>query len=759
MDLAQELYIRGLITYPRTETRKYEHCEALDRSLAFIATHDPEDERRRLAQQVQDRRFEPRDDGRSVGDHDPIIPVHCDAMVIGRRPVQNVIWDLWQEPRQRADRVQGGGRRDSIERREGASQPWSDEDQANWSFARRAASLYDLIVRHFLATMSPDCTVEQTVVSLELPSVRNTFVAIGSRTRSFGWIDVMRPCVDHAPDQPLDGDIVSALQYGAKLEILDVEVERPETKRPSRMTEAEHLRCMESHGIGTDATMPEHQFKLQTRQYMVVRDVGGRRSVYPTNIGKAFIHWLAYVNKDLISPRIRADVEAAWRDIAAGTRKKAETLTQFINQYRSFFSQVFLRGNRDILDLLIHFIKLANSGPEACRADVRWHEAEKRIKSLSLKDVASTVAARGPRFGSASAPADFYPRECLVNGIVLGIDGEDLEAAGLSVGQEVKTVFPQDGRLVVGFTTVRTLTTFSRRNRDIAFLSFGDGQHPGQVAMTAAHSVLASVGTASSTASGLRLWGPQQARELRVPNALAFLPASGRNPTHLALRSDPVVDTRDVEQVAEIELDVPHVALWLKVAGAAMQGCYPAGYVGTYGETVPDICYDSPRQTHVRVYNIRRTTPAYADTLHTHHLLQQCRQDLSNAGLSFRLPATGDSFGAFIFVAPSWANWVQAAMQQRGLTGARYIAVAPEFETRLWEALASIRAEERATVRRPSTVVLYPHHCGPEDGIIVWTPTAQRVGSQEVCIMRTFLEPRDASNSGTSLGRRSSNPF
>ena len=78
------------------------------------------------------------------------------------------------------------------------------------------------------------------------------------------------------------------------------------TSPPGFLTESELLGLMESHGIGTDASMPVHINNICERNFVRV-DANGRKLV-PTQLGITLVHGYFAVDKELVLPSVRADI-------------------------------------------------------------------------------------------------------------------------------------------------------------------------------------------------------------------------------------------------------------------------------------------------------------------------------------------------------------------------------------------------------------------------------------------------------------------
>ncbi len=221
MHSAERLYLSGFVSYPRTETTSY------PKGFDFRAT---------LMAQCNDRWWgqyarglvssgwsAPRK-GFDAGDHPPITPVQ------------------WAPP----------GRLSVNERR-----------------------IYEFIVRYFLATVSADCEIAAISATFKLDD--EVFHSSGQVVQTKGFLEVatwMKVDEFAFPDD---------IEEGGTVPISSIRLIEAKTARPGWLTEADLIAMMETHGIGTDASIPQHISNIEERDYCKVEP--GTRAMKPTQLG------------------------------------------------------------------------------------------------------------------------------------------------------------------------------------------------------------------------------------------------------------------------------------------------------------------------------------------------------------------------------------------------------------------------------------------------------------------------------------------
>ena len=275
MDIAEDLYQEGLISYPRTDTTIYPPTLNLRAIAAKFAAHEELGEYvRKVILSAPQLRV--RQGKESDGAHPPIYPLR-----------------------------------------------YASRDEVVKRFGLEGWKLYDLVVRHFLATLSPPMVVEEQSVEVEIARIK--LKAEGLKVLEPGYTIVY----------PFERPQESALPHverGAQAEVLSVKVVEAETRPPPYLSEAELLRLMRKYGIGTDATMQDHIHTNVERNYFKIV----RKQCIPTPLGRAVIAALSEVAPEVVSPEVRGRMEAMLKAIAEGAKDPEEVVQAVKKEFYTY---------------------------------------------------------------------------------------------------------------------------------------------------------------------------------------------------------------------------------------------------------------------------------------------------------------------------------------------------------------------------------------------------------------------------------------
>lgn len=268
LDIAEDLYQNGLISYPRTETTIYPPTIDVNRIAKSFSQHSEYGSYVRI-HLISRMPILPRQGNEDDKAHPPIHPV---------------------KPASRNFIVK--------------------------KFGIKAWKLYDLIVRHFLATLSRESVIENQRIVVDIGGYEFKIDGLKIVREGFYKIYPFGKPGERILPYVLEGDLV---------EIKSIRLVERETKPPPFLSEAEVLKLMKKYGIGTDATMQDHIHTNIQRRYFVIKN----KRCIPTDLGLALAATLHSIVPEIVEPEVRGKMEAELVRIAKG-EKQLEEVVEFI---------------------------------------------------------------------------------------------------------------------------------------------------------------------------------------------------------------------------------------------------------------------------------------------------------------------------------------------------------------------------------------------------------------------------------------------
>ncbi|XP_055342263.1 uncharacterized protein LOC129590861 [Paramacrobiotus metropolitanus] len=291
METAERLYMDGFISYPRTETTQYP--ASFDR-LSSLSNLKGNNEFSSTIDQLMYDMPDTRRTGKDVGDHPPIIPLKS----ANGRLMQN----------------------------------------------ERSYNLYQMICKHFLASLSSDCLYLEKTAVFDVDGEK--FVLDGIEVLRNGFTDIHQ-------HQRIRDKLIPNIRTGSSVGVSACSVREDMTTPPDYLTESDLIQLMEQHGIGTDASIPAHIQNIFKRNFV---QLNAERKIIPTPMGLALIQGYRALDEDLVKPQMRSTIERDLSLIAQGSVKKEDVVKHVIEIYRAKYQ--YLTSNINVLDAEIALLPL-----------------------------------------------------------------------------------------------------------------------------------------------------------------------------------------------------------------------------------------------------------------------------------------------------------------------------------------------------------------------------------------------------------------
>ncbi|WP_028401311.1 DNA topoisomerase III [Ectobacillus panaciterrae] len=206
------------------------------------------------------------------------------------------------------------------------------------SLSDKERKIYDLVVKRFLAVLSPAFEFEQVTIRASIGN--ESFMAKGKTILSQGWKEVYDNHFEDEERDDVSDQVLPAIEQGEEIAILNVMQTKGETKPPELFSEGTLLSAMENPakymaneskdliqtigktgGLGTVATRADIIEKLFNS--FLIEKKG--KHIHITSKGKQL---LELVPEDLKSPALTAEWEQKLEAIAKGKLRKEIFLTE-----------------------------------------------------------------------------------------------------------------------------------------------------------------------------------------------------------------------------------------------------------------------------------------------------------------------------------------------------------------------------------------------------------------------------------------------
>ncbi|ORY31011.1 DNA topoisomerase [Naematelia encephala] len=275
LDLAEKLYQKGFLSYPRTETDQF------DKDFDFnslIQKQTADRDWGAYAQKLLDGDFQrPRNGKKNDKAHPPIHPTaHASNL-------------------------------DNDERR-----------------------VFELVTRRFLASCSSNAEGKTTTVEIEIA---------GEYFSTSGLVVLSRNYLEVYPYDKWASSAVPDFQEDEEFMPTVCELREGTTTRPNLLTEADLVGLMDKNGIGTDATIAEHIAKIIEREYVKEKQEQKVKYLVPSPLGVGLVEGYNSIGFDrsLSKPHLRRETEHRMQLICDGVQSKADVLAFSIEQYKEVF--------------------------------------------------------------------------------------------------------------------------------------------------------------------------------------------------------------------------------------------------------------------------------------------------------------------------------------------------------------------------------------------------------------------------------------
>ncbi|KAG9508605.1 DNA topoisomerase 3-alpha, partial [Fragariocoptes setiger] len=196
--------------------------------------------------------------------------------------------------------------------------------------SQEEARLYELITRHFLACVSKDAVGHETNVDIDI----NT-----EKFNTKGLIILEKNYLEVYPYLKWNAKEIARFDMNENFLPDSIMMYDGKTTPPWPLTESQLISLMEKHGIGTDATHAEHINTIQVRNY--VKKMNNMHFV-PCKIGLALYDGYADMREaaHFTKPFLRAQLERDLQSICDGQAVDTSVAQRYITEHKHIFRKI-----------------------------------------------------------------------------------------------------------------------------------------------------------------------------------------------------------------------------------------------------------------------------------------------------------------------------------------------------------------------------------------------------------------------------------
>jgi len=234
--------------------------------------------------------------------------------------------------------------------------------------------LYELIWKRAIASQMSDAELEKTQVEIAISDHEEKFVCQGEQIRFDGFLRVYTESTDDDPaESTIGGKVLPRLMDGMQLNLDLAMATEHHTQHPPRYTEASLVKKLEDLGIGRPSTYAPTISTILKREYVIKEDrdpvtieskafilkdgsvrtenrterTGAEKGkLFPTDIGSVVNAFLLEHFTDILDYNFTATVEKDFDEIAAGKKEWRKVIDKFYVPFHKNIRQTQQNSHR-----------------------------------------------------------------------------------------------------------------------------------------------------------------------------------------------------------------------------------------------------------------------------------------------------------------------------------------------------------------------------------------------------------------------------
>lgn len=192
------------------------------------------------------------------------------------------------------------------------------------------SKLYDLIWKRFVACQMAQAVSEVTTVTVQAAGDKNIYLleTKGTVEKFDGWRKVYGK-VEETDEEGHKLEVLPEVAAGDELKLLEVLPEQKFTQPPPRYNEASLIKALEELGIGRPSTYAPTISTIQDRNYVEKQE----KQFVPTPLGFAVNDFLIEYFPDVMDYQFTARMEDDLDSIASGEKERVPVLSDFYQPF------------------------------------------------------------------------------------------------------------------------------------------------------------------------------------------------------------------------------------------------------------------------------------------------------------------------------------------------------------------------------------------------------------------------------------------
>lgn len=276
------------------------------------------------------------------------------ALSMAKEEINNLYGEKYVKTRRYHTKIKG-----AQEAHEAIRPTYLNNQTINADAAQRR--LYELIWKRTIACQMADAEMEKTVIEVAIDGTDDTFFCQGEQVLFDGFLKVYTESTDDEPEDTNTNDhILPNVIVGQSMNMLECTATQHFTQHPARYTEASLVKKLEELGIGRPSTYAPTISTILKREYIIkedrepsildvvsltLRPTGIRREVkqekigaeksklFPTDIGAIVNQFLMEHFNDIMDYNFTATVEKEFDEIATGEIEWRKVIDKFYNPF------------------------------------------------------------------------------------------------------------------------------------------------------------------------------------------------------------------------------------------------------------------------------------------------------------------------------------------------------------------------------------------------------------------------------------------